>query len=105
MQLLIAALVSYASDDYMETYFGVNAENSVRSNLPGHDALPEYKADAGIRDVGLLAVLQYNLNNNWGLSGLLKYSCLIGDAADSPLVDDIGDPNQLMTGLLVNYSF
>jgi len=99
MQLIIVALASYASDDYMDTYFSIDAENAKLSGLA------EYKADAGIKDAGLIAVLQYKLDNDWGLLGLLKYSCLVGDASDSPIVDDIGDTNQLMTGLLINYSF
>ena len=99
MQLIIVALASYASDDYMDTYFSIDAENAKLSGLA------EYKADAGIKDAGLIAVLQYKLDNDWGLLGLLKYSCLVGDASDSPIVEDIGDTNQLMTGLLINYSF
>jgi len=105
MQLILVALVSYASNDYMQTYFGIDAENSSLSKLENYETLPEYKADAGIRDAGLVAVLQYKLNNDWGILGLLKYSRLLGDAKDSPIVIDIGDANQLMTGLLVNYSF
>jgi MipA family protein len=109
MQLILVALASYASDDYMDTYFSIDKENSELSECseldPPLGPLPEYKADAGIKDVGLLAVLQYKLSNDWGLLGLLKYSCLVGDASDSPIVDDIGDANQLMTGFLVNYSF
>ena len=99
MQLILVALASYASDDYMDTYFSIDKKNAELSELPKH------KADAGIKDVGLVAVLQYKLSNDWGLLGLLKYSRLVGDASDSPIVDDIGDANQLMTGLLVNYSF
>lgn len=105
MQLIMIALASYASDDYMKTYFGIDVENGARSELPEYETFPEHKADAGVRDVALMAVLQYNLNSDWGLLGLLKYSRLLGDAADSPVVKDIGNPNQLMTGIIVNYSF
>ena len=29
----------------------------------------------------------------------------LGDAADSPIVDDAGDANQFRAGVLVNYTF
>jgi outer membrane protein len=35
----------------------------------------------------------------------LKYTRLLGDAADSPVTDDVGDENQMFGGLLINYTF
>jgi outer membrane scaffolding protein for murein synthesis (MipA/OmpV family) len=29
----------------------------------------------------------------------------VGDAADSPVTDDVGDENQVFAGLLINFSF
>ncbi len=37
--------------------------------------------------------------------GLLSYKHLLGDAEDSPVVDDEGDANQFSGGILVFYKF
>jgi outer membrane scaffolding protein for murein synthesis (MipA/OmpV family) len=37
--------------------------------------------------------------------GLVSYKRLLDDAEDSPVVDDEGDANQLMGGILVTYTF
>jgi outer membrane scaffolding protein for murein synthesis (MipA/OmpV family) len=33
------------------------------------------------------------------------YARLLGDAEDSPIVDDVGDANQFFGGALINYRF
>jgi MipA family protein len=99
VQFIVLALGTYASDDYMETYFGVDEENSERSGLP------EYYASAGLKDIGLLGALQYRIDSNWAILGIMKYTRLLGDAADSPVVDQCGDANNFMDGIILNYSF
>lgn len=97
--LIVFAKGTYANEDYMDTYFGVDATDSARSGLPVYDA------DAEFKDVGIGALMQYNFNSRWGLLGVVKYTKLLGDASDSPLVDDEGDDNQLLGGVVVNYRF
>jgi outer membrane protein len=99
VQVILQAIGTYASDDYMETYFGIDKDNSDQSGLP------EYRAKAGVKDFGLLAALQYKIDSNWAIMGIMKYTRLIGDAADSPIVDDRGDANNFMDAIIVNYSF
>lgn len=90
---------TYASEDYMSSYFGINAKNSQRSNLD------KYNADAGIKDIGLNVSLTYAVFDNFTLTGLGQYNLLVGNAADSPIVDDRGSENQFFAGLLVGYRF
>ncbi len=97
--LIVFAKSTYASEDYMDTYFGVGATDSARSGLPVYDA------DAEFKDVGIGALMQYNFNDRWGLLGVVQFTKLLGDASDSPLVDDEGDDNQLLGGVIVNYRF
>jgi len=99
VQFIALALGTYASDDYMETYFGIDEKNSERSGLP------EYSAGAGLKDIGLMGALQYRLDSNWAILGIMKYTRLLGDAADSPIVDQRGDANNFMDGIIINYSF
>lgn len=90
---------TYASKDYMDEYFSINAGDSARSGLS------TFNADDGFKDVGVDANLTYQFTNNWSATGTLKYTRLLGDAADSPVTDNNGDENQLFGGLLINYTF
>ena len=91
--------VSFASDSYMDTYFGVTNAGSARSGLPS------YTASGGVKDVSLGVMASYNLTERWGIVGRASYSRLLGDAADSPIVKQEGSPDQFMGGLGISYSF
>ena len=91
--------VGFASDSYMDTYFGVTSAGSARSGLA------TYTASGGIKDVGLGVTASYNLTERWGIVGRAAYSRLLGDAADSPIVKQEGSPDQFMGGLGISYSF
>lgn len=58
---LLGLEMTYASDDYVDTYFGVDAENAARSGLDAFDA------DAGIKDAGLTLGVSYAFTRQWGL--------------------------------------
>jgi len=95
----LRASTTYANSDYMDAYFSVNSHNIGRSTLDYYDA------DAGFKDVGLTCVISYQFNKNWGATGVLGLTRLIGDAADSPVVDDAGDENQFLAGIMGTYRF
>ncbi len=97
--LNVGAHMTWASDGYMETYFGVDRRNRGTSNLPN------YKASSGIKDTGASVVATYMFNQNWGLLGLVNYTRMLNDAEDSPLVNDEGDENQVKAFLAVTYSW
>jgi outer membrane protein len=90
---------TYGSDDYMDEFFGVGTKNSARSGLS------TYNPDAGFKDIGLQAALTYKFTPRWSVTGLGRYTRLIGDADDdSPVVDE-GSENQFIAGVLVGFSF
>ncbi len=95
----LTGTIDYASGEYMSTYFGIDAADSARSGLK------TFNADAGIKDVGLAVVLQYYPWDHVGFRALARYTRLMNDAADSPVVDKRGDENQLVGGLMVTYRF
>lgn len=97
--LTIFAKTTYANEDYMDTYFGIDRADAARSGLR------TFNADSELKDVGVGALVQHNFTSNWGLLGAVKYTKLLGDASDSPIVDDEGDDNQWLLGVLVNYRF
>jgi outer membrane protein len=90
---------SWASDDYMGNFFSVNNSDAARSGLDSYDA------DAGFKDVTLTASLTYRFAGSWSVTGTASAGRMLGDAADSPVVDDVGDENQLSAGALINYQF
>lgn len=97
--LTVNGQLTFASSDYMHAYFSVDQGDSIRSGLR------TYSADGGIKDIGIGCALQHGFDRNWSMVGVLKYTRLLGDAADSPVVDDVGSANQMLIGAFVNYSF
>jgi outer membrane protein len=90
---------TWASEDYMSSYFGIDAADAARSGLD------QFSADEGFKDVSFGGALTYRLFEQLSVSALANYTRLIDDAADSPVVDDAGDENQFFGGALVNYTF
>ena len=99
LSLNTTAFTTYAGDDYMETYFGIDGADAARSGLDTFDA------DGGFKDAGLSLAAHYGGQQGWGVNGLAAYKRLLGDAEDSPVVDDEGDANQFFAGLLLIYGF
>ena len=98
-RLGITLFTTYANDDYMESYFSVTTENR------GTSGLALYDADSGLKDVGATFTLGYAPWDHWGITGILGYTRLLGDAEDSPVVDEEGSENQFMGGVMVTYRF
>jgi outer membrane protein len=90
---------TWASDDYMSSYFGIDGADAARSGLD------QFSADEGFKDVSVAGALSYRFFERWSVTALVSYTRLLDDAADSPVVDDVGNENQFFTGALVNYTF
>ena len=99
LRLGLGIQVTYADRHYMATYFDVTADNIVTSDLP------MYESSSGFKDAGLHANLSHFFNEHWGVLGRLAYNHLIGDAADSPIVAQAGNPNQWFAGLALTRQF
>jgi outer membrane scaffolding protein for murein synthesis (MipA/OmpV family) len=83
----------------MESYFTINAADSIASGLS------IYKAESGFKDVGVNLSLHYIPWQNWGIMGLFSYKRLLSDAEDSPVTDIEGNNNQFIAGLMFTYRF
>ena len=101
VDLFVGAGIMYADDNYMETYFGVDQEDSDRTD----NILPVYEADAGFLMAKANAGAVMHLSYQWHIAAGVQYRPLLSDAADSPVVDDRGDSNQWVAGLGVAYSW
>jgi outer membrane scaffolding protein for murein synthesis (MipA/OmpV family) len=56
----------------MDTYFGA----------------PGFEAESGFKDVHVEVGLKADLDAHWSTLASVRYSRLLGDAADSPIVED-----------------
>lgn len=97
--LTLSGNLRWADDDQMQSYFGVSSRQAARSGNARFDA------GSGFSDAGLAARLDWSFAEHWILSGRVGYTRLLGDAADSPLVDDEGSANQFVLSTAVAYRF
>lgn len=97
LTILPTAFVTGADADYMKTYFGVNNGNR------GSSGLQNYSADSGVKDLGINVVANYTPWKQWGIMGVFSYKTLLNDAKDSPVVDDEGNNNQFVLGVMATY--
>lgn len=89
---------SIADKDYMAAYFSVTPTQSLAS-LAG---LPVYDAGAGIKDVFFGLNAEVPINRDWTLRLSGRYTHLVGDAADSPIVET---ESQFSGGIGLTYRF
>jgi len=89
----------FADSRFERAYFGVTPAASLASGLPA------YRPSGGVYAAALAAGANYALNDRWGLFGFGRYERLVGDAAKSPIVRELGSRNQWSAGLGVNYTF
>lgn len=86
-------------DDYADAYFGVSPAAAAVGGVPAYD--PE----GGIRSVGLVAGVTHQLSRRIGIYGYAGYDRLVGDAADSPIVQTFGSEDQFSAGIALFFSF
>ncbi len=75
---------NYATEGYMTAFFGT----------------PLYAPEAGFKDIFIGVTAAIDLSDRWSLLLIGRYAHLIGDAADSPIVET---ESQLYGGLALSY--
>lgn len=93
------AQVTWVSENFMQRTFGVTEAQSLASGLP------EFNAGAGIKDVAGRIGLRFDKWKHWNFSSYVAYSRLMNDAANNPLVELRGSPNQFMWAISGQYRF
>ncbi|MFN0194150.1 MAG: MipA/OmpV family protein [Aestuariivirga sp.] len=81
LRLRLSAAGDWGDENYMSGYFGVSSEQAARSGLPRYDI------SSGVKSVSLSTSALYSLSPNWLIAGSLGIKQLLGDAADSPIVE------------------
>ncbi len=87
----VGAAMTYASETYMQSYFGVTAQQAAASGRPA------LAASSGIKDITGRIDFRYSATEHW--FGLLRseWKRLMGDADETPLVDPESE-NQFFIG-------
>jgi MipA family protein len=89
---------SFGNKKYMRSYFGVTPVEAARSGLAA------YRPKGGIKDAGVGVTAGYQFNEKWGLIARAGANYYLGDAKDSPIVDE-GSKLQAVGGLGLSYRF
>ena len=89
----------FSDGRYQRAYFGVTPAAALASGLPA------YRPGGGVHAVALASGLSYQFTPRWGLFGYGRYEHLVGDAAKSPIVRELGSRNQLSGGVGLSYTF
>jgi outer membrane protein len=89
--------LTWSDDRYQDAWFGVAPADALASGLPAYDP------GGGIQAYGATASFLTQLGPRWGIYTYAKYDRLVGDAADSPLVRQLGSRDQLSGGIALTY--
>jgi MipA family protein len=96
LTLSIGPEVTWANNQYSQTFFGITP---AQSEIAG---IAPYRAKSGINTVAGSAGATYMLTDHWSLGAHMSYGKLQGDAANSPVTTD---KTQRMFGGFVMYRF
>lgn len=96
----IGPRLAWGDDKFARTYFGVDPIEAARSPL----GITPYAPGGSAFNAGLVASAEYRLNRHWSVAAAGDYHRLLGDAADSPIVADLGSPDQFSVMLGVRYT-
>jgi outer membrane protein len=91
--------VSYASSDFMQTYFEVTPQGAAASGLP------VFEPGSGVKSAYAWPAVIVRLSDRWVGGAGVFYQRLLNDAADSPIVDQRGDADQFTGGIGLAYTW
>lgn len=98
LKLLGRVGATYADGDYMSAYFGVTPDQANASAV----GLSAYDAQGGFKDVHVSLGAKIDIDQRWSIKIGGRYSRLVGDAADSPVIET---PDQFSGTASVTFKF
>ena len=94
--LAVGTGLTWADQRYMQTVFGIDATQGARSGRT------LYEPGAGVSLARVTTTLNYKVDAHWSLGARLSLGRLLGDAADSPLIEQ---RSQSSGALFTSYRF
>lgn len=99
-EITVGPRVSFATSDYMQTYFGVTPTQSAATGLAA------YNIKGGLRSAGVAATGAYWLTDRWAIRSTASWTRLLGDIPDSPIMGlTNSEVNQFTASLGLSYRF
>lgn len=86
----------FADSQYLESFYGVSAAQASRTGFSQHDA------GSGFYSVGTEAQMELGITERLSLVGMVGYDRLVGDAANSPIVET---KDSVSGGAFLSFSF
>lgn len=90
---------SWGSSNWNQALFDVSTSDAARSGLN------TYRTEGDFVRASMNGRLTYQLTPLLSVSTIARYSRLLADAADSPIVADVGNANQWLGSVILNYQF
>jgi outer membrane protein len=91
--------LAWGDDEFVRTYFSVAPDEAARSPF----GITPYAPMGSAMAAGVVASAERRMSRHWSVTAAASYRRLFGDAADSPIVVDLGSPDQFSTTLGVRY--
>ena len=91
--------LTWSSESFMQQRFGVSPEASAASGLSA------YSAGAGVRQYYVWPAVLWNFAPKWFAGAGAFWQRITGDGADSPVVTERGERDQISAGLGLGYSW
>ncbi len=95
--------LDFVGNKYADYYYSIPLADSIASGVPVYDA------GGGMKSwrLGLLGNASFSgdLRRGWSVFALANYSRLVGDFADSPIVEDRGSASQWLSAVGLAYSW
>lgn len=89
--------ISGADSEYMRTEFGITSNEALRS---GYRA---YQPNGGLKSLTLGLSSEYYLSNSLSLLGSMEIENYLSDAADSPLILDLGNKTGIEANIFLRW--
>ena len=99
IQISAGPRASWASADYFDAYYGVDAAESAASGLS------QYAPGSGMKGAGFGGAVTWKATDTISTSVFAEYERLMGPAAGSSLVRERGSKNQVTVGASAVYRF
>ena len=100
LEVIGGVFAGLAGDEYVDTYFGVTGPESAASGA----RLEAFDPGAGVTTVGVKLAARYEFIPDTFINASAQYSRLVGDVADSPIVQ-AGSEDQFVVGVGLSRRF
>lgn len=100
LTLVAGPVVAFASENYMDRYYGVSAAEATATG----GRLAEFDPTGGIKSVGVKAALKYEFVTDTFLNLEGSYTRVVGSAVNSPIVQS-GSETALTAGIGISRRF